>query len=94
MANRFDLEELRSMASVIVQAEKIGSSVVGALVVFADTLRQKRSQRAEEMAQRASLKILFPTLLFIFPGIFVVVLGPAALLIYQEVILGLGRGGS
>lgn len=81
-AKRFDLEELRSMASVIVQAEKIGSSVVGALEVFAETLREKRSQRAEELAQKAAVKILFPTLLFIFPGIFVVILGPAAIQIY------------
>lgn len=88
LANRFDLEELRSMASVIIQAEKIGSSVVGALVVFADTLRQKRSQRAEELAQKAAVKILFPTLLFIFPGIFVVILGPAAIQIYNVLIQG------
>ncbi len=81
-AKRFDLEELRSMASVIVQAEKIGSSVVSALTIFADTLREKRSTRAEEMAQKAAVKILFPTLLFIFPGIFIVLLGPAAIQIY------------
>ncbi|MGW8257726.1 MAG: type II secretion system F family protein, partial [Thermoguttaceae bacterium] len=49
-ANRFDLEELRSMASVILQAERIGSSVVGALRVFADTMRQKRQLSAEETA--------------------------------------------
>ena len=82
LANRFDLEELRSMASVIIQAEKIGSSVVTALDVFATTLRQRRSQRAEEMAQKAAVKVLFPTVLFIFPGIFVVLLGPAAIQIY------------
>jgi tight adherence protein C len=88
MADRFELEELRSMSSVIIQAEKIGSSVVTALEVFADTMRQKRHQRAEEMAQKAVVKIIFPTLLFIFPGIFVVILGPAAIQIYQLLIKG------
>jgi tight adherence protein C len=91
MANRFDLEELRSMASVIVQAERIGSSVSEALEVFADTLRQRRHQRAEEMAQKASIKLLFPTLLFIFPGIFIVILGPAAIQIYQVLLQGVMR---
>ncbi|MGC9328066.1 MAG: type II secretion system F family protein [Candidatus Hinthialibacter sp.] len=78
-ANRFDLEELRSMASVIVQAERIGASVVTALTVFADTLRVKRFQRAEEMAQKTTVKLLFPLILFIMPCIFVVVAGPAIL---------------
>ena len=82
-AKRFDLEELRSMASVIIQSEKIGSSVVTALTVFAETLRTKRFQRAEELAQKAVIKILFPTLLFIFPGIFIVILGPAAIQVYE-----------
>jgi tight adherence protein C len=78
-ANRFDVEELRSMASVVMQAEKFGSSVVKALRVHADSLRIKRQQYAEEMAQKAAVKILFPTLLFIFPALFIVILGPAAM---------------
>lgn len=91
LAARFDLEELRTMASVIAQAERIGSSVTKALTVFADTLRMKRHQRAEEMAQKASVKLIFPTLLCIFPGIFVVLLGPAAIQIYQQIIQGIVR---
>ncbi len=83
MANRLDMEELRGMSSVIKQAEKIGSSVADALDVFAETMRVKRHQRAEEMAQKASIKILFPTLIFIFPAIFVVILGPAAFQIME-----------
>ena len=88
LADRFDLEELRSMSSVIVQAERVGASVATALRVFADTLRQKRHQRAEELAHKASVKLLFPTIFFIFPGIFVVVLGPAAIRIYNDLING------
>jgi tight adherence protein C len=83
MGIRSDLEEVRSLASVITQAEKFGASLVKSLRVHADTLRLKRQQRAEEMAQKAAVKILFPTLMFIFPAIFVVILGPAAFQIWE-----------
>jgi tight adherence protein C len=79
MGQRTDLEEIRNLASVIVQSERFGASLVKSLRVHADTLRLKRKQYAEEMAQKAVVKILFPTLLFIFPAIFVVILGPAAI---------------
>jgi tight adherence protein C len=78
-AERSDLEEVRSLASVIIQAERFGASLVKALRVHADTLRVKRLYHAEEMAQKAAIKMLFPTLLCIFPGIFLVILGPAAI---------------
>ena len=77
-AARTDLEELRSLASVIVQSERYGTSVTKALRIHADTLRIQRQQRAEELAQKAAVKILFPTLLCIFPAVFIVILGPAA----------------
>lgn len=77
LARRFDLEELRSLASVVLQAEKFGSSLVRAFRIQGDALREKRMQRAEEMAQKASLKVMFPTLFCIFPALFVVLLGPA-----------------
>lgn len=86
MARRFDLEELRSMASVVIQSERLGSSVVGALTVFAETLRVRRHQRAEELGHKASVKMIFPTLLCIFPAVLVVVLGPAAINIYEQLI--------
>jgi len=92
-ARRFDLEELRSLASVIGQTEKFGSSVTKALRTYADSLRVKRQQQAEEMAQKAAVKILFPTLLCIFPGIFIVVLGPAAIRIYEMLLVGAPWGG-
>jgi tight adherence protein C len=77
-AHRADLEELRILASVIIQSERFGASLVKALRTHADTLRSKRLQYAEEMAQRAAVKILLPTILCIFPGLFLVILGPAA----------------
>jgi tight adherence protein C len=83
MGIRTDLEEVRSLASVISQAEKFGASLVKSLRVHADTLRLKRQQRAEELAQKAATKVLFPTILFIFPAIFVVILGPAAFQIME-----------
>jgi tight adherence protein C len=76
-ASRTDLSEARDLAAVILHAERYGVSTVTALRVEADTMRQARQQRAEEMAQKAAVKILFPTLLLIFPAIFIVVLGPA-----------------
>jgi tight adherence protein C len=76
-AQRYDLAELRSLASVILQAEKFGSSVTQALRVHAEELRRKRFQAAEEQAQKASVKLLLPTILFIFPALYVVLLGPA-----------------
>jgi tight adherence protein C len=77
MGERTDLEEVRSLASVILQAEKFGASLVKSLRVHSETLRTKRMQRAEEMAQTAGTKVLFPTVLFILPAMFVVILGPA-----------------
>jgi tight adherence protein C len=80
---RSDLEEVRSLASVIMQSERFGASLVRALRIHADSLREKRLQHAEEMAQKAATKILFPTLLFIFPGVFIVILGPAVIHIIE-----------
>lgn len=82
-ADRFDLEELRSLASVVAQAERFGASVSAAMEVFAETMRMKRSQNAEVKAQQAVIKCIFPTLLFIFPALFVVVMGPAAIRIVK-----------
>jgi tight adherence protein C len=77
LADRADLEEIRSLASVIIQADRLGVGLCKSLRVHADSLRVKRKQRAEEMAQKAGTKILFPTILFIFPVLFIVILAPA-----------------
>jgi tight adherence protein C len=87
IADRFDMEELRGMAAVIKQAERIGASIASAMEVFGETLRLKRHQKAEELAHKAAVKILIPTVLFIFPSIFIVILGPAAIQIYNQLIL-------
>lgn len=82
-AERFDLEELRSMASVIAQAERYGASVATAIDVFAESMRLKRMLLAETRAQQAVVKVIFPTLLCIFPVLFIVIIGPAAIRIYE-----------
>ena len=77
LGDRADMDEIRSLSSVIIQSERFGASLNKSLRIHAEMLRQKRLQRAEEMAQKAGTKVLFPTLFFIFPSIFVVILGPA-----------------
>jgi tight adherence protein C len=89
---RCDLEEVRSLAAVILQTEKYGASLTKALRVHADSLRIKRMQRAEELAQKAVIKVLIPTILFIFPALFLVILGPAAIQVMD--LLRSMRGGA
>ena len=76
---RSGVREIQSLSSTVRTAEKFGSSMVSALQTYSETLRVQRQQKAEELAQKASTKILFPTLLFIFPSILIVILGPAAI---------------
>jgi tight adherence protein C len=75
---RSDLEDVRDLASVLLQSERFGAGIAKALRLHADGFRAELQARAEETAQKASVKILFPTLLCIFPAIFIVLLGPAA----------------
>ena len=83
-AERSDLSSLYSLSTLIEQARRFGTSVIEALRTQAEMLRYQREQRAEELAQRAAVKILFPTLLFIFPAIFVVLVGPAGVQLYEK----------
>ncbi len=79
LALRFDLDDLRSMASVIQQSERYGSSVTRAFRIFADSLRTRRMQEAEETARKAAVKMLLPTAIFIFPVLLAVILAPAVI---------------
>ena len=78
-AERCGLAEARDLAAALVQSEKYGAGIGKAIRTFADTARQDRQAWAEEVAQKASVKIIFPMLLCIFPSIFIVLLGPAAM---------------
>ncbi len=79
LANRSMVEELRSMVAMINQAERFGTSIARALRNQAEALRVKRRQQAEERAQQCAVKLMLPLILFIFPAIFIVLAGPAAL---------------
>jgi tight adherence protein C len=83
-ADRSDLEELRSLASVVQQSERYGASLVKAMRVHAETLRGQRMLYAEEMAQKAVVKMLLPTALCIMPALFIVVLGPTMLEVLEQ----------
>lgn len=89
-ADRFDAEELRSLAAVVIQAERFGASIVDALRVHADDLRLRRHQYAEAEAQKAPVKLLFPTILFIFPALYIVLMGPAGIQL-MEMFADLGQ---
>ncbi|MCH7990751.1 MAG: type II secretion system F family protein, partial [Planctomycetes bacterium] len=77
---RTGVDDMRSLAAILIQADKFGSSIAQALRVQSDSMRIKRRQLAEERAQQTSVKMIFPLVLFIFPGIFVILVGPAAIM--------------
>lgn len=79
LAERTDVEAIRNLVSMLVQAEQFGTSIGKTLRVHSDTMRTKRIQEIEEKAAKLSVKLLFPLVLFIFPSLFLVVLGPAVL---------------
>jgi tight adherence protein C len=79
LGTRMGVADLRSLATMLIQADRFGTSVGQALRVHADTARQKRRQRAEEAAAKTTIKLIFPIVLCVFPSVFAVVLGPAML---------------
>jgi tight adherence protein C len=79
MADRLDIDFVRQFVVMLVQTERFGTPIAQALGIFADSLRMRRTQAAEEQASKAGTKLLFPLVIFIFPSIFVVTLGPAVL---------------
>ena len=86
LAMRTDLQEMQNLVTLLIQTEKFGTSVSQALKVFSDTMRTQRFQRAEEKGAKIPIKLLFPLILFIFPALFVAILGPAIIRIYQTLI--------
>ena len=84
MAARIQLEEVNALVSMLMQTEKFGTPIAKALATFAAGIRLKRRQQAEEKAAKTTIKIIFPLVLFIFPAIFIVLLGPAALKIIRS----------
>jgi tight adherence protein C len=79
LAERTGVDDLRSLVAMLIQADRFGTSIARAVRVYADSLRTKRRQRAEQAAQKAAVKLLFPLACFLFPTLFIAILGPAAL---------------
>lgn len=83
LGERTGLDDIKSLVAMLVQTDRFGTSIAQALRVQADTLRTKRRQRAEEAAAKTTIKLVFPLVLFIFPAMFVVILGPALIQILE-----------
>jgi tight adherence protein C len=83
---RAGVDDLNSVAAVLMQADRFGTSVAQTLRELSDSLRVKRRQIAEERAQQTAVKLIFPLVLFIFPGIFVILVGPAAISMINDML--------
>ena len=83
MADRVDLDTVRQFVAMLIQTERLGTPIARALGQFADGLRAKRLMQAEEHAAKTTIKLIFPLTLFIFPAIFIVLLGPGVISIMQ-----------
>jgi tight adherence protein C len=83
LAHRTGVDDLSSLAAMLIQTDKFGTSVAQSLRVHSDTLRTKRRQRAEVAAAKTGVKMVFPLVFCIFPAIWVVTIGPAAIKIVQ-----------
>jgi tight adherence protein C len=83
---RTGVDDVRSLAAILIQADRFGSSIAQALRVQSDSMRTRRKQLAEEKAAKTAVQLIFPLVLFIFPGIFVVLVGPAAISIMKTLV--------
>jgi len=88
MAERTQLDVVKALANMLSQTDRFGTPIAQAMGTFADGLRKRRSQLAEEKAAKTTIKLMFPLVLFIFPSMFIVLLGPAALTISRLTIFG------
>ena len=86
LADRAGVEDLQALVAILIQTDRFGTNVGQALRTFSDSLRTKRKQRAEEQAAKLAIKMIVPMVLFIFPGVFIVMLGPALLSIVNNLI--------
>jgi tight adherence protein C len=84
LGSRTGVDDVRSLAAILIQADKFGSSIALALRTQSDAMRTRRRQLAEEKAAKTAVKLIFPLVIFIFPAIFVVLVGPAAITMVNE----------
>jgi tight adherence protein C len=90
LSRRIDLEEVSSLVALLIQTDKFGTSIGQALRVHSDSMRVNRQLRAEELAAKLPVKLLFPLVFFIFPSLFVIIVGPAAIKIARSLMPALG----
>jgi tight adherence protein C len=90
---RTGVDDLKALAAILIQADKFGSSIAQALRVQSDSMRTRRRQMAEEKAAKTAVKLIFPLVIFIFPAIFVVLVGPAAITMINELFPAMNKGG-
>ena len=86
LGNRTGVDELKTFVTAVVHASRLGGSITNTLRIQADSMRVRRRQRAQEQAMKAPVKMVFPLVLFIFPALFVVILGPAGMSIYRQLL--------
>ena len=86
LAERTGVDDLRSFVAMLIQADRFGTSIAQAVRAYSDSLRTRRRQRAEQAAQKAAVKLLFPLTVFLFPTLFMIALGPAVLKILDVLI--------
>ena len=84
LAVRTGVDDMKRLATVLIQADRFGTGMAGALRMQSDEMRERRKQMAEERAQKVAVKLILPLVLFIFPGIFVVLVGPAAIMMMEN----------
>src|SRR4029079_6518057 len=89
---RTGVDDLKALAAILIQADKFGSSVAQARRVQSDSMRVRRRQMAEEKAAKTAVKLIFPLVLFIFPAIFIVLVGTAAITMINEMFPAMSGG--
>lgn len=90
LATRTGVEDVKALVAMLIQTERLGTSLAQSLRVHSDSLRTKRRQRAEEAAAKTTIKLVFPLVFCLFPALFIVLLGPGAIQIYR-ILIPLGK---
>ena len=93
LTRRTGVQSIASLVTLMIQTERLGTSIAQALRTHSDFIRVQRAQKAEEMAAKTPIKILFPLIFFIFPAMFIVIVGPAAIQVVKNVFPALSGGG-
>jgi tight adherence protein C len=83
LAQRTGVDDVYSLVAMLIQTDRLGTSVADALRAHAESMRTRRRQRAEQLARQASVKLAFPLVLLIFPALLVILLGPSGILLFR-----------